>query len=122
MAQRIINGEQYEAFVIKGDVNGGPVPVDIQGATLELDRRWHRDQERQRQPNPGGYRPRDPRARLHRLELHRQQPDRRGVQDRRLWWHHGGDADLGVRRQRQPDLRHQELSHGSQVQPIYRQP
>jgi hypothetical protein len=37
-------------------------------------------------------------------------------------WHHGGDADLGVRRQRQPDLRHQELSHGSQVQPIYRQP
>jgi hypothetical protein len=37
-------------------------------------------------------------------------------------WHHGGDADLGVRRQRQPDIRHQELSHGSQVQPIYRQP
>ena len=27
MAQRIINGEQYEALLIRGDVNGGPVPV-----------------------------------------------------------------------------------------------
>ena len=27
MAQRIINGEQYEALLIRGDLNGGPVPV-----------------------------------------------------------------------------------------------
>ena len=27
MAQRIIGGEQYEAFLIRGDINGGPVPV-----------------------------------------------------------------------------------------------
>jgi hypothetical protein len=27
MAQRNINGEQYEAFLIRGDLNGGPVPV-----------------------------------------------------------------------------------------------
>jgi hypothetical protein len=37
MAQRIINGEQYETFLVRGDINGGPVPVDIQGATLTLD-------------------------------------------------------------------------------------
>lgn len=27
MAQRIINGEQYEALLIRGDLDGGPVPV-----------------------------------------------------------------------------------------------
>lgn len=27
MAQRVINGEQYEALLIRGDLNGGPVPV-----------------------------------------------------------------------------------------------
>lgn len=27
MAQRIINGEQYEALLVRGDLNGGPVPV-----------------------------------------------------------------------------------------------
>jgi hypothetical protein len=40
MAQRIIGGEQYEGFLIRGDINGGPVPVifasgiTISGVTL----------------------------------------------------------------------------------------
>jgi hypothetical protein len=29
MAQRLINGEQYEAFLVRGDINGGPVPVSF---------------------------------------------------------------------------------------------
>ena len=27
MAQRIVGGEQYEALLVRGDINGGPVPV-----------------------------------------------------------------------------------------------
>jgi len=27
MAQRVINGEQYETLLIRGDITGGPVPV-----------------------------------------------------------------------------------------------
>jgi hypothetical protein len=27
MAQRIIGGEQYETLLVRGDINGGPVPV-----------------------------------------------------------------------------------------------
>lgn len=27
MAQRIVNGEQYESFLIRGGIDGGPVPV-----------------------------------------------------------------------------------------------
>jgi hypothetical protein len=40
MAQRIIGGEQYESFLVRGDINGGPVPVvfasgiTISGVTL----------------------------------------------------------------------------------------
>lgn len=40
MAQRMINGEQYGTVLIRGDVNGGPVPVafasgvTISGVTL----------------------------------------------------------------------------------------
>jgi hypothetical protein len=40
MAQRIIGGEQYETFLVRGDINGGPVPVafasgvTISGVTL----------------------------------------------------------------------------------------
>jgi len=40
MAQRIIGGEQYESFLVRGDINGGPVPVvfasgiTISGITL----------------------------------------------------------------------------------------
>lgn len=40
MAQRVINGEQYEALLVRGDLNGGPVPVafasgvTISGVTL----------------------------------------------------------------------------------------
>jgi hypothetical protein len=33
MAQRIINGEQYEAFLVRGDIDGGPVPV-FQGLSI----------------------------------------------------------------------------------------
>ena len=33
MAQRVINGEQYEAFLIRGDLDGGPVPV-VQGFSI----------------------------------------------------------------------------------------
>jgi hypothetical protein len=33
MAQRIVEGEQYEAFLIRGGVDGGPVPV-AQGLTI----------------------------------------------------------------------------------------
>ena len=28
MAQQIVNGEQYEAFLIKGDIDGGAVNVE----------------------------------------------------------------------------------------------
>lgn len=40
MAQRIINGEQYESFLVRGGIDGGPVPVvfasgiTISGVTL----------------------------------------------------------------------------------------
>ena len=40
MAQRIVGGEQYEALLVRGDINGGPVPVvfasgiTISGVTL----------------------------------------------------------------------------------------
>lgn len=40
MAQRIVNGEQYESFLIRGGIDGGPVPVvfasgiTISGVTL----------------------------------------------------------------------------------------
>jgi hypothetical protein len=40
MAQRVVGGEQYEALLVRGDVNGGPVPVTfasgvtISGVTL----------------------------------------------------------------------------------------
>lgn len=40
MAQRIVNGEQYEGFLIRGGIDGGPVPVvfasgiTISGVTL----------------------------------------------------------------------------------------
>jgi hypothetical protein len=40
MAQRIIGGEQYESFVVRGGIDGGPVPVvfasgiTISGVTL----------------------------------------------------------------------------------------
>ena len=43
MAQRVINGEQYEALLIRGDLNGGPVPVafasgvTISGVTLDAE-------------------------------------------------------------------------------------
>jgi len=43
MAQRIINGEQYEALLIRGDLNGGPVPVafasgvTISGVTMSAE-------------------------------------------------------------------------------------
>jgi hypothetical protein len=35
MAQRIINGEQYEVLLIRGDINGSPVPVTFaSGVTI----------------------------------------------------------------------------------------
>jgi hypothetical protein len=35
MAQRLINGEQYESFLVRGDINGGPVPVSFaSGVTI----------------------------------------------------------------------------------------
>ena len=36
MAQRVINGEQFDYFLVRGDAST-PLPVDIQGATLSLD-------------------------------------------------------------------------------------
>lgn len=27
MAQRIINGEQYDAFLVRGDITGAPLPI-----------------------------------------------------------------------------------------------
>jgi len=43
MAQRIIGGEQYEGILIRGDINGGPVPVafasgvTISGVTMSAE-------------------------------------------------------------------------------------
>ena len=33
MAQRIVAGEQYESFLIRGGIDGGPVPV-VQGLSV----------------------------------------------------------------------------------------
>lgn len=43
MSQRIINGEQYESFLIRGGLDGGPVPVafasgvTISGVTMSAE-------------------------------------------------------------------------------------
>lgn len=31
MAQMMLNGEQHDAVLIRGDENGGPIPVSIAG-------------------------------------------------------------------------------------------